>query len=70
MFDGVSFSDNVLLFHTSASAGQSGAVTTLRQGSVKFTNYTISLASMARLLCLPRYGMPRSFSICLRSMTA
>ena len=43
MFDGVSFSDNVLLFHTSASAGQSGAVTTLRLGGVEFTNDTVSL---------------------------
>lgn len=43
MFDGVSFSDDVLLFHTNASADQSGAATPLRQGSVKFTNDTVSL---------------------------
>jgi hypothetical protein len=43
MFDGVSFSDNVLLFHTSASTDQSGAATTLRLASVKFTSDTVSL---------------------------
>jgi hypothetical protein len=43
MFDRVSFSEDVLLFHTSASADQGGASTTLRQAGVVFTNDSVSL---------------------------
>ncbi len=43
MFDRVSFSKGVLLFHTAATADQAGAVTTLRQAGVVFTNDSVSL---------------------------
>lgn len=43
MFDGVSFSDNVLFFHTSPSADQSGASTALRLAGISFTKDTVSL---------------------------
>jgi hypothetical protein len=43
MFDRVSFSEDVLLFHTAASANQGGAVTTLRQAGVVFTSDSVSL---------------------------
>jgi hypothetical protein len=61
MFDGVSFSDNVLLFHTSASAGQSGAVTTLRLGSVKFTNDTVSLGKYGPFALPPEVRDAKGF---------
>jgi hypothetical protein len=41
--DRVGFSDDVLLFHTGASADQAGAVTTLRQAGVVFTSDSVSL---------------------------
>jgi transposase len=43
MFDHVSFSEKVLRFHTSSSADQAGAVTTVRQASVSLTPDSISL---------------------------
>ena len=43
MFDHVSFSDGVLLFHTSPNAGQSGASTTLRLGGLAFTGDSVSI---------------------------
>lgn len=61
MFDGVSFSDNVLLFHTSASAHQSGAVTTLRLGSVKFTNDTVSLGKYGPFALPPEVRDAKGF---------
>src|SRR5580692_2406870 len=45
MFDGVSFSDNTLLFHSSPSADQAGASTTLRQASLVFGSETVSIGS-------------------------
>jgi hypothetical protein len=43
MFDKVTFSKNVLLFHTKADASQAGSITTLRQAGVAFTPQTVSL---------------------------
>ena len=43
MFDRVSVSEHVLLFHTSASADQAGAARTLRQADVVFTSDSVSL---------------------------
>jgi len=43
MFDHVSFSDDVLLFHTSPSADQAGASTALRLGGLVFSNDSVSL---------------------------
>ena len=45
MFDGVSFCDNTLLFHSSPSANQAGASTTLRQATLVFSRDTVSIAS-------------------------
>jgi transposase len=61
MFDGVSFSDNVLLFHTNASAGQSGAVTTLRLGGVEFTNDTVSLGKYGPFALPPEVRDAKEF---------
>ena len=43
MFDGVTYANSVLQFHTSATADQAGAVTTLRQAGVAFTPDTVSI---------------------------
>ncbi len=43
MFDSVTFSENVLQFHTNPDASQAGAITTLRQAGVAFTPDSVSL---------------------------
>src|ERR1700691_2927484 len=43
MFDGVTYSNSVLQFHTSSTADQAGAVTTLRQAGVAFTPDSVSI---------------------------
>jgi hypothetical protein len=61
MFDDVSFSDHVLLFHTSASASQSGAGTALRHGGVEITNNTITLGSYGPFALPPEVRDAKEF---------
>jgi hypothetical protein len=61
MFDRVSFSEGVLLFHTCASADQAGSVTTLRQAGVVFTSDSVSLGKYGPFALPPEVRDAREF---------